>query len=110
VGLPGTSGFVGEFMIIMSTIQASFWITLLGATTLILAACYTLYMYKRVFFGSVTHAYVAEFRDVYGVEKFVFVLLSIVIIFLGVYPKPLLNMMHTTISHLLQISLQSKLS
>jgi NADH-quinone oxidoreductase subunit M len=109
VGLPGTSGFVGEFMIILSALQANFWISLLAATTLILAACYTLYMYKRVFFGEITHAYVAEFKDIYGVEKLVFILLSIVIIFLGVYPQPLLNMMHATVAHLLQISLQSKL-
>lgn len=110
VGLPGTSGFVGEFMIILSAIQANFWITLLATTTLIFGAAYTLYMYKRVFFGEVTNPKIAVLRDVEGVEKFVFVLLALVILFIGIYPKPLLNMMHATVAHLLQLTLQSKLS
>lgn len=109
VGLPGTSGFVGEFMILMSAIRANFWVTALAATTLILGAAYTLFMYKRVFFGEIANPKIAAGQDVYGTEKLVFVLLAAVIIFIGVYPEPLLNVMHTTIAHLLQLSLQSKL-
>jgi NADH-quinone oxidoreductase subunit M len=109
VGLPGTSGFVGEFMIILSSIQANFWITFLAATTLILGAAYTLYMYKRVFFGEIINPAIATVQDVAGVEKLVFILLAAVILFIGLYPQPLLNVMHATIGHLLQLSLQSKL-
>lgn len=109
VGLPGTSGFVGEFMIILSSIQASFWITAFAATTLILGAAYTLYMYKRVFFGPVTNPRISELHDISLMEKIVFVLVGFVIIFLGVYPAPLLNMMHATVGNLLQLSLQTKL-
>lgn len=109
VGLPGTSGFVGEFMIILSTIQANFWIAALAATTLILGAAYTLYMYKRVFFGPITNPKIEHLHDINGMEKMVFVLVGIVIIFLGVYPQPLLRMMHATVGHLLQLSLVSKL-
>jgi len=109
VGLPGTSGFVGEFMIIMSIMQANFWITVIAATTVILSAAYTLYMYKRVFFGEITNPVVATVQDVHGFEKLVFVLLAIAIIFVGVYPQPVLNIMHASIGNLLQLSLQSKL-
>ncbi len=109
VGLPGTSGFVGEFMIILSAIQGSFWVAVLASTTLILSAVYTLYMYKRVFFGVITDPRIAKLHDINYMEKIVFVLLAIVIIFFGVYPAPLLNMMHATIGNVLHWSLQSKL-
>lgn len=109
VGLPGTAGFVGEFMVILASIQASFWITAIAATTLIFGAAYTLYMYKRVFFGEVANEKIAVVRDVYGTEKIVFVLLAAAILFLGIDPKPLLNVMHASVAHLLQLSLQSKL-
>ena len=109
VGLPGTSGFVGEFMIIMSAMQASFWITVVAATTLILSAAYTLYMYKRVFLGEVTNPLIETGTDIHGFEKLVFILLAFAIIFIGVYPSPLLTMMHTSIDSILQLSLQTKL-
>lgn len=109
VGLPGTSGFVGEFMIILSSIQANFWVTALATTTLIFSAAYTLYMYKRVFFGDVAHPKIATLQDIQGVDKLVFIILSVAILFIGIYPKPLLNIMHATVAHLLQLSLQSKL-
>lgn len=109
VGLPGTSGFVGEFMIILSSLQANFWVAALAATTLILGAAYTLYMYKRVFFGEITNPKIATMVDINNMEKIVFILLAIAILFLGIYPKPLLNVMHATTEHLLQLSLQSKL-
>jgi NADH-quinone oxidoreductase subunit M len=109
VGLPGTSGFVGEFMIIMSAMQASFWITAVAATTLILSAVYTLYMYKRVFFGAISNPLIENSTDIHGFEKLVFILLAAAILFIGVYPAPLLTMMHSSIASILQLSLQTKL-
>lgn len=109
VGLPGTSGFVGEFMIILSAIQGSFWVAVLAATTLILSAAYTLWMYKRVFFGEIVDSRVAKLHDINPMEKIVFILLAIVILFFGIYPAPLLNMMHATVGNILHWSLQSKL-
>jgi NADH-quinone oxidoreductase subunit M len=109
VALPGTSGFVGEFMIILSTFKASFWITFFAATTLVLGASYTLWMYKRVFYGPVANEGVAALKDLCAPELTVLVLLGITVIFFGVYPDSLLNVFHTTIGHLLQLSLQTKL-
>lgn len=109
VGLPGTSGFVGEFMIILSAIQANFWVTAIAATTLILGASYTLLMYKRVFFGPITNPKIEGLQDIRGMEKMVFILLAAAVLFLGIYPKPLLNLLHASVGNLLQLSLQSKL-
>ncbi len=109
VGLPGTSGFVGEFMIILSIIQANFWIAALAATTLILGATYTLYMYKRVFFGEITNPNVITMSHIHPVEKLVFVLLAVAILSIGLYPQPLLNLFHASIDNLLRLSLLSKL-
>jgi NADH-quinone oxidoreductase subunit M len=109
VGLPGTAGFVGEFMVILSTFKASFWVTFIAALTLIIGAGYTLWMYKRVFFGDVVNERVATLVDVTWLERFIFVLMVIPIVFIGLYPKPLLNIFHTTISHLLELGLQSKI-
>ena len=108
VGLPGTSGFVGEFMIILSCFKADPWITVAAASTLILGASYTLWMYKRVFFGEITHPVVNTFHDINFPDKILFGLLALAIIGLGVYPLPLLNMMHETVGHLLALSLQTK--
>lgn len=109
IGMPGTSGFVGEFMIILSSVQANFWITAVASTTLVLAAAYTLYMYKRVFFGETASSQIATLTDIKGMEKWVFILVGAMIIFLGVYPQPLLSIQHVSVAHLLQLSLQSKL-
>ncbi len=109
VGLPGTSGFVGEFMIILSAIQANFWVAAIAATTLIWSACYTLFMYKRVFFGEVASEKIAQLKDINIFEKVVFILLALVVLYLGIYPKPLLNLLHTSVAHLLALSMQSKL-
>ena len=92
VGLPGTSGFVGEFMIILSTFKA-----------------YTLWMYKRVFFGEVANDKVSTCEDIHGTEKVVMSVLAVAVIFIGVYPAPLLNLFHASVGHLLQISHISKL-
>ncbi|CAM4408706.1 MAG: NADH-quinone oxidoreductase subunit M [Legionellaceae bacterium] len=108
-GLPGTSGFVGEFMIIMSAFQANFWITCIAASTLILGATYTLWMYKRVFFAGIKNPKVAELRDLNNLEKLTYSLLAIMVLFIGLYPQPLLNTFHATVGHLLNLSIQTKL-
>lgn len=105
VGLPGTAGFVGEFMVIMSAFQAHFWVGLIASLTLILSASYTLWMYKRVFFGPVTNPHVAEFQDISWYETTNYILLALGVFFLGLYPTPVLNMLHATIGHLLTISM-----
>lgn len=101
VGLPGTAGFVGEFMIIMSAFQAHFWVALFAAMTLILSAAYTLWLYKRVFFGPVTNEAVAGFKDVTTIEKINYVLLAAGVFVVGLYPQPLIDTMKVTIGHLL---------
>lgn len=109
VGLPGTSGFVGEFMIILSSFKASFWITLFAASTLVIGAVYTLWMYKRVFFGPVVSDAVAQLKPVCWIDTLNFTLLAAGIFWIGLYPNPLLNVLHASIGHLLQLSLQSHL-
>jgi NADH-quinone oxidoreductase subunit M len=109
VGLPGTSGFVGEFMVLLSSFKASFWVTFLAATTLVIGATYTLWMYKRVFYGAVVNSRVSELQDIDGIDRIIFILLAAAVFFIGLYPQALLELMHTSIGHLLQISTQSKL-
>lgn len=109
VALPGTSGFVGEFMVILSAFKASFWVTFTCALTLIIGAAYTLWMYKRVFFGAVTNEKISTLVDVGWLEIVIFILLIIPIFFIGLYPKPLLNIFHTSIGNLLELGLQTKL-
>jgi NADH-quinone oxidoreductase subunit M len=109
VGLPGTSGFVGEFMVILSGIQASFWVTFFAATTLILSASYTLWMYKRVFFGKVANDNVESLTDIRALDILVFSLFGFMTLFLGIYPQAVLSLLHTTIGHLLDISTYTKL-
>ncbi|MBI5447366.1 MAG: NADH-quinone oxidoreductase subunit M [Gammaproteobacteria bacterium] len=109
VGLPGTSGFVGEFMVVLSVFQASPWISLLATSTVVLSAAYTLWMYKRVFYGKIINEKVNTLIDLDAWDKLVFVLLALTILLLGVYPQPLLNIFHPTVEHLLSLSMQSKL-
>ncbi len=109
VGLPGTSGFVGEFMILLSTFKASFWVTFFAASTLVIGAAYTLWMYKRVFFGAVTNPRVEQLKDIGVSDAIIFILITIGIVWIGVYPNSLLNVYHASIEHLLQVSLQSRL-
>lgn len=110
VGLPGTAGFVGEFMVIMSSFQAHFWVGFVAALTLILAASYTLWMYKRVFFGPIANDHVAAMQDIHWLEKTNYVLLAIGVFWLGLYPEPVLKILHVTIGHLLDLSLPTYLS
>ena len=108
-GLPGTSGFVGEFMVILAAFKASFWYSFLAATTLILGAAYTLWMIKRVVFGPVANSHVAELTDLNGREFLVLGVLAAAVLLLGVYPAPLLNIMEVSVQHLVQQALHSKL-
>lgn len=108
-GLPGTSGFVGEFMVILGSLKAGFWIAFIAATTLILGAAYTLWMYKRVIFGSIANAKVAELKDISGFEILTFGLLALMVLFFGVYPQPLLNILHSSVEQLLTFASVVKL-
>ncbi len=108
-GLPGTSGFVGEFMVIMGAAKASFWYAALAATTLITGAAYTLWLYKRVIFGAVANAHVAELKDIGMRESLVLGLLAVAVLVLGVWPNPFAEVLHTSVNELLAHVMQSKL-
>ena len=109
VGLPGTAGFVGEFMVILGAFKARMWISALAATTVIIGAAYTLWMYKRVFFGPVANDNVAALKDVDWFDIATFSLLGLAIIGFGLFPNAILNVFHASVSHLVDISLQSRL-
>ncbi len=109
-GLPGTSGFVGEFTVILGTMKVSFWYTFLAAITLITGAAYTLWMVKRVVYGEVANDHVAALKDVGARELVFLVLLAVAVLAMGVYPKPLADAMNPTIQELLRHVGQSKLS
>lgn len=108
-GLPGTSGFVGEFMVILAAVKANFWIAFWAATTLIIGAAYTLWMYNRVIFGPVANEKVAALRDLTRPELTAYVLLALMVIGMGVYPKPIIDCVHQAVSHTLAQSAKSKL-
>src|SRR5476649_337252 len=93
-GLPGTSGFVGEFMVIMGAMKAGFWLAFAAASTLIFGAAYTLWMYKRVIFGAVANDHVAALSDLNGREFLVLGVLAAAVLFMGVYPLPFTEVMH----------------
>ncbi len=108
-GLPGTSGFVGEFMVIMGAVKVNFWYAFLAATTLIFGAAYTLWMYKRVIFGAVASPAVEGLQDISKREFVLLAILAIAVLWLGVYPFPLTEVMHTTVDNLLDHVGNSKL-
>ncbi len=108
-GLPATSGFVGEFMVILGSVQYNFWIGLLAATALIFGAAYSLWMVKRVIFGDVTHKHVAELKDLNCREFFMLGVLAIATLYMGLYPKPFTDVMHASVVNLLTHVAQSKL-
>ena len=109
VGLPGTSGFVGEFMVILASFKASFWIAFLAATTLIMSAAYTLWMVKRVMFGDVANDNVAALQDVNGREILVLGSLTVMVLLFGLWPAPLIEVMQATIENLVAHVAISKL-
>jgi NADH-quinone oxidoreductase subunit M len=108
-GLPATSGFVGEFMVILGAVKFDFWIALVAATTLILGAAYTLWMVKRVVFGDIANDHVAALTDVNARELLVLTLLAAAVLWMGVYPKPFTDLMDASVAQLLQHVAQSKL-
>ncbi|HSR62145.1 MAG TPA: NADH-quinone oxidoreductase subunit M [Gammaproteobacteria bacterium] len=107
-GLPGTSGFVGEFLVILSSYQSSFWIAFLAATILVLGAAYTLWMYKRVIFGDVANESVAELEDINAREFLILALLAVPVLLFGLWPAPLFDVMHPTMEHLFTIINQAR--
>jgi len=108
-GLPATSGFVGEFMVIMGAMQVSFWIALCAATTLIWGAAYTLWMYKRVIFGAVANERVAALTDLDARELVVLGSLAVAVLGMGIYPLPLTEVMHASVNDLLKHMAAGKL-
>jgi len=108
-GLPGTSGFVGEFMVIMAAFQASPWFAIVAATTLLLGAGYSLWLVKRVFYGSVANNAVAGLKDLQPREWLVLTTLAVLVLGLGVWPFPLINVMEASVANLVDHLLQSKL-
>jgi NADH-quinone oxidoreductase subunit M len=108
-GLPGTSGFVGEWMVILGTVKLNFWLGLLAATTLVFGAAYTLWMVKRVYFGDVANAEVKALTDINRREFWMLGLLAAAVLWMGVYPKPFTDVMHQSVTQLLAHVGQSKL-
>ncbi|HET7596646.1 MAG TPA: NADH-quinone oxidoreductase subunit M [Burkholderiales bacterium] len=108
-GLPGTSGFVGEFLVVMGSVQVNFWYAFAAATTLVWGAAYTLWMYKRVVFGAVGNARVAVLKDLDGREFLVLGLLAVAVLALGIYPHPFAEVLRTSVNDLLTHATQSKL-
>ncbi len=108
-GLPGTSGFVGEFLVIIASFKANFWYAFLAGLTLILGAAYTLWLVKRVVFGEVANHHVAELQDLNYREFFILGLLAVAVLIVGLWPAPLLEVMQTTVRHLVEQISMSKL-
>jgi NADH-quinone oxidoreductase subunit M len=108
-GLPATSGFVGEFLVILGAVQYNFWIALVAGTTLVLGAAYSLWMYKRVIFGDVANKHVAELLDVNRRELAILVLLAAAVLWIGLYPKPVTDLMDVSVAQLLKHVAVSKL-
>ena len=100
-GLPGTSGFVGEFLVTLGAMKVSFWYAALAATTLVFGAAYTLWMYKRVVFGAVANDHVAQLKDVGAREVLFLALLAAAVLAMGIWPQPLTAVLHTSVADLL---------
>lgn len=108
-GLPGTAGFVGEWMVILGSVKYDFWVAGLAATTLIFGAAYTLWMVKRVYFGPVANEHVKELQDINAREFLMLALLAAVVLWMGLYPKPFTQVMDVSVSELLKHVAISKL-
>jgi NADH-quinone oxidoreductase subunit M len=108
-GLPGTAGFVGEWMVILGTVKVNFWLAALAATTLIWGAGYTLWMVKRVYFGAVANSHVRTLVDINRREILMLALLAVAVLWMGLYPKPFTDVMHVSVAELLKHVAQSKL-
>lgn len=108
-GLPGTSGFVGEFMVILAAVKYNFWIAFLATFTLILGAAYTLWMYKRVYFGAVENDHVAKLADINKREFLMLAILAVFTLYMGLHPRPFTDVMHASVANLISHVAQSKL-
>jgi NADH-quinone oxidoreductase subunit M len=108
-GLPGTAGFVGEWMVILAAVKFNFWIGMASASALIFGAAYTLWMFKRVYLGPVTNHHVQELQDINAREFFMLALLAVAVLYMGVNPKPFTDVMDASVAGLLQHVAQSKL-
>jgi len=108
-GLPGTSGFVGEFMVILASFQASFWYAFLAGLTLILGAAYSLWLVKRVIFGDTGSDEVAALRDINARETVILTVLAAMVLLVGLWPQPLVEMMHVSVDSLIQHIQQTKI-
>ena len=109
-GLPGTAGFVGEWMVILGAVKANFWIGLAAATALIFGAAYTLWMFKRVYLGPVANANVKSLLDINSREFFVLSLLAVAVMAMGLYPRPFTDVMDVSVAELLKHVAASKLN
>ena len=109
-GLPGTAGFVGEWMVILGAVKANFWLGFAAASALIFGAAYTLWMFKRVYLGPVTNENVKALVDINAREFLMLSLLAIAVLYMGIYPKPFTDVMDTSVAHLLQHVALSKLN
>ncbi|MGQ9724018.1 MAG: NADH-quinone oxidoreductase subunit M [Tepidimonas sp.] len=108
-GLPGTAGFVGEWMVILAAVKSNFWVGLLAATSLIFGAAYSLWMFKRVYLGSPVHEHVKALKDINAREFLMLSLLAIMVLYFGVHPKPFTDVMDPAVQQLLKHAAVSKL-
>ena len=108
-GLPGTAGFVGEWMVILAAVKFNFWIGMASASALIFGAAYTLWMFKRVYLGPVTNHHVQELRDINAREFVMLGMLAVAVLYMGIHPKPFTDVMDASVAGLLQHVAQSKL-
>ena len=109
-GLPGTAGFVGEWMVILGAVQSNFWLGFAAASALIFGAAYTLWMYKRVYLGEIANDKVRGLIDINDREFLMLALLAIAVLYMGVYPKPFTDVMNTSVADLLRHVAASKLN
>jgi len=108
-GLPATSGFVGEFLVILAAVKANFWLGFTAATIMILGAAYTLWMYKRVIYGAIANDQVKALTDVNRREFWLLATLALLVLWMGVWPKPFIDVMHVSVADLLAHVARSKL-
>ena len=109
-GLPGTAGFVGEWMVILAAVKANFWLGFAAASALVFGAAYTLWMFKRVYLGPVANDHVKQLVDIDSREFLMLALLAIAVLAMGVYPKPFTDVMDSSVAGLLQHVALSKLN
>jgi NADH-quinone oxidoreductase subunit M len=108
-GLPATSGFVGEFMVILGAVKYNFWVAFAAASSMVMGAAYTLWMYKRVIFGDVANEHVAELSDINPREFAILGVLAACTLWMGLYPQPFTEVMHASVNELLRHVAASKI-